>query len=52
VSSTGWVVIGLVALAGFLAGGACSLWRTARVLAVLLAAGAALAAVAAVVWLL
>jgi hypothetical protein len=52
VNQSGWIVLGLVALAGFLGGGAYSLWRTARVLAVLLAAAAVLAAVAAVVWLL
>jgi hypothetical protein len=52
VTTSGWVVVGLVAAAGFLAGGAYSLWRTARMLAVLLAAAAVLAAAAAVVWLL
>lgn len=45
------VVIGLIALAGFLLGGVYSTWRTARFLAVLLALAAAVAVGGAVVWL-
>jgi hypothetical protein len=47
-----WVAAGLFALAGFLAGGVYSLWRTARGPAVVLAVGAALAAAGGVLWLL
>lgn len=46
-----WVAAGLFALAGFLAGGAYSLWRTARPLAALLGVAAALATAGGVVWL-
>jgi hypothetical protein len=45
------VVIGLLALAGFLLGGVYSTYRTARGLAVLLGAAAALAIGGAIVWL-
>ncbi|WP_198942911.1 hypothetical protein [Actinophytocola xanthii] len=45
------VVIGLLALAGFLLGGVYSTYRTARGLAVLLGAAALLAIGGAVVWL-
>lgn len=40
----------LLAVAGFLAGGVYSTWKTARGLAVLLAVGAVLAIGGAVVW--
>jgi hypothetical protein len=46
------VVIGLLALAGFLLGGVYSTYRTARGLAVLLGAAAVLAIGGAVVWLI
>ncbi|WP_165436501.1 hypothetical protein [Amycolatopsis suaedae] len=46
------VAIGLLALAGFLAGGVYSTWKTARVISVLLAVAAALAIGGGVVWLL
>jgi hypothetical protein len=45
------VVIGLVILAGFLAGGVYAAWRTARVFAVLLGVLAVLAFGGAVVWM-
>jgi hypothetical protein len=45
------VVIGLVAVAGFLLGGVYSTWKTARVLALLLAVAAAVAVAGAIVWL-
>ncbi|WP_170191824.1 hypothetical protein [Saccharothrix syringae] len=45
------VVIGLLALAGFLGGGAYSTWKTARGLAVVLAVLAVLALGGAVLWL-
>jgi hypothetical protein len=41
----------LLALAGFLAGGVYSTWKTARTFAVLLAVGAVLAVGGAVLWL-
>ena len=44
--------IALLAVAGFLVGGAYTTWRTARPLAAVLAAGALLAAGAGVAWLL
>jgi len=50
-----WTQLGgvaLLALAGFLVGGAYSAWRRSRGFAVLLAAAALLAAVAGVTWLL
>jgi hypothetical protein len=47
-----WVAVGLFALAGFLAGGVYSLWRTARGMAVVLGVGAALSVVGGVLWLL
>jgi hypothetical protein len=47
-----WIVVGLLALAGFLAGGVYSTWRTARVLATVLAVAAALAAGSAIAWYL
>ena len=50
-SSSAWIVLGLAALAGFLAGGAYSTWRRTRPIAILLGAGAALALVAAVFWM-
>jgi hypothetical protein len=46
------VVIGLIALAGFLAGGVYSTYKTAKVLAVVLALCAAVAVGGAVVWMM
>ncbi len=46
------VVIGLIAVAGFLLGGVYSTWKTARFLAIVLAIAAAVAAGGAVVWLM
>lgn len=45
------VVIGLIALAGFLAGGVYSTYKTAKVLAVILGICAAVAVGGAVVWM-
>jgi hypothetical protein len=45
------VVIGLVAVAGFLLGGVYATWKTARLLAVLLGLAAAVAIGGAIVWL-
>lgn len=45
------VVIGLIALAGFLAGGVYSTYKTAKVLAVVLGILAAVAVGGAVVWM-
>lgn len=45
------VVIGLFAVAGFLLGGVYSTWKTARVLAIVLALAAAVAVVGAILWL-
>ncbi|GDY33684.1 hypothetical protein [Gandjariella thermophila] len=45
-----WIVVGLLALAGFLAGGVYSTWRTARVLAAVLAVAALLALGGAAAW--
>ncbi|MEU4742451.1 hypothetical protein AB0G02_18580 [Actinosynnema sp. NPDC023658] len=47
-----YVVIGLLALAGFLAGGVYSTWKTARGLAIVLVVLALVAVGAAVTWLL
>ncbi|MFE2755793.1 hypothetical protein ACFXGA_27715 [Actinosynnema sp. NPDC059335] len=47
-----YVVLGLLALAGFLGGGVYSTWKTARGLAVLLLVLALVAVGAAVAWLL
>lgn len=44
------VVIGLIAVAGFLLGGVYSTWKTARVVAVVLGVAAAVALGGAVVW--
>lgn len=44
------IVVGLLAVAGFLAGGVYSTWKTARLLSLLLAACAVLAAGGAVTW--
>ncbi|SDP43565.1 hypothetical protein SAMN04487905_104100 [Actinopolyspora xinjiangensis] len=41
----------LLAVAGFLGGGAYAMWRTARVPAVLLGAGAVLALVGGLLWI-
>ncbi|MCG8922379.1 hypothetical protein V1227_36695 [Lentzea sp. DG1S-22] len=46
------VVIGLLALAGFLAGGVYTTWKTARVMAVVLLVLALVAVGGAVLWLL
>ena len=45
------VVIGLIAVAGFLIGGVYSTWKTARMLAVVLAIAAAVAVGGAIVWI-
>jgi hypothetical protein len=45
-------VIGLIALAGFLAGGVYTTWKTARIMAVVLGACALLAAGGAIAWML
>ena len=45
------VVIGLFAVAGFLIGGVYSTWKTARVVAIVLALAALVAAGGAIVWL-
>jgi hypothetical protein len=45
-----WIVLGLLAVAGFLVGGVYSTWRTARVLAVVLGVAAALSAGTAIAW--
>ena len=44
-------VIGLIAVAGFLIGGVYSTWKTARVVAIVLALAAAVAVGGAIVWL-
>jgi hypothetical protein len=46
------VVIGLIAIAGFLVGGVYSTYRTAKVMAVILGLAAAVAVGGAVVWML
>lgn len=46
------IVVLLLALAGFLAGGVYSLWKTAKLIAIVLAVGAALAVAAAITWTL
>ncbi|MGZ3143195.1 hypothetical protein ACVDFE_14610 [Lentzea chajnantorensis] len=46
------VVIGLLALAGFLGGGVYSTWKTARVAAVVLLVLAVIAVGGAVLWLI
>lgn len=51
-SDGSWVGIALLALAGFLLGGVYSTWRDSRGTAAVLGAGAALAVVGAVVWLI
>jgi hypothetical protein len=45
------VVIGLLAIAGFLVGGVYSTYKTAKVMAVILALAAAVAVGGAVVWM-
>lgn len=45
------VVIILIAVAGFLAGGVYSTYKTAKVMAVVLGLGAAVAVGAAIVWM-
>ena len=44
-------VIGLIAVAGFLIGGVYSTWKTARVLAIVLAVAAAVAVGGTILWL-
>lgn len=46
-----FAVILLVALAGFLLGGAYTLWKTARTMAIVLLVAAGLAGVGILVWL-
>jgi hypothetical protein len=46
-----FVVIGLIAVAGFLLGGVYSTWKTARLLAIVLGIAAAVAVGGAIVWL-
>jgi hypothetical protein len=46
------VSVGLFALAGFLAGGVYSLWRSSRAVAIVLGVAAAAATATGVVWLL
>jgi len=46
-----FVVIGLLAVAGFLLGGVYSTWKTARLLAIVLGVAAAVALGGAIVWL-
>lgn len=46
-----WVAIGLLALAGFLIGGVYSTWKTARVMATVLAVFAVLSLGGAIAWL-
>ncbi|WP_205215359.1 hypothetical protein [Amycolatopsis albispora] len=46
-----FIIVGLLALAGFLIGGVYSTWKTAKVLAVLLGVGAVLAVGGAIAWL-
>lgn len=45
-----YVVVGLLALAGFLAGGVYVTWKTAKVMAILLLCGVILAAGGAAFW--
>jgi hypothetical protein len=45
-----FIIVGLLALAGFLIGGVYSTWKTAKVMAIALAAAAAVAAGGAIVW--
>ncbi|TCP47972.1 hypothetical protein EV191_111177 [Tamaricihabitans halophyticus] len=45
------IVIGLLALAGFLVGGVYSTWKTAKLVAIVLALLALLAAGGAITWL-
>lgn len=45
------IIVGLLALAGFLIGGVYSLWKTAKILAVVLGICAVLAVGGAVLWL-
>ena len=46
-----FIIVGLLALAGFLIGGVYSTWKTAKVLAALLGVGAVLAVGGAIAWL-
>lgn len=45
-----WVIVGLLAVAGFLLGGVYSSWKTAKGTAIVLAGAAALAVGGAVAW--
>jgi hypothetical protein len=47
-----YVVIGVIALAGFLGGGVYSTWKTARGLAIVLLVLTVIAVAAAITWLL
>ncbi|MGC7099858.1 hypothetical protein ACPZ19_34710 [Amycolatopsis lurida] len=46
-----FIIVGLLALAGFLIGGVYSTWKTAKVMALLLGVGAVLAVGGAIAWL-
>ncbi|QFU87708.1 hypothetical protein [Amycolatopsis sp. YIM 10] len=46
-----FIIVGLLALAGFLIGGVYSTWKTAKVMAMLLGVGAVLAVGGAIAWL-
>jgi hypothetical protein len=50
-SSKEWIFVGLLALAGFLAGGVYATWKTAKILAVALIVAALLALGGAIAWL-
>ena len=47
-----WALVGLIALAGFLLGGIYTTWKTAKVMAIVLAVAAALAIAGTVAWYL
>ncbi|MFB9903228.1 hypothetical protein [Allokutzneria oryzae] len=45
-----WIYIALLAVAGFLIGGAYTLWKSMKLVAILLVVGAVLAGAGAVAW--
>ncbi|AHI00418.1 hypothetical protein GCM10010174_64960 [Kutzneria viridogrisea] len=49
-STSQWITVGLLAVAGFLVGGVYTTWKTAKVMAVILGVLAALAVGGAVAW--